>query len=178
MEASSNVQPKKHEEIRKIALCDSYQEFYNSIMLSLSSGRNEDGKQYLSDHIPMSLVNTQKKKKTISFKYQDGEKDWISFDNQEEYQQAFLLAKEQKSLRVKVVYKKSMFKPSSGASKASKHQISQNHSLTISVEFEKLQELLRLQSNQANSNKCADSSSDSTCIFDLWNKSAPVQVDV
>jgi len=154
MEAPSNQTKSKSDEIRKICLYDTFQEFQNRVMLSIDSPNNDE-KQYFSDPTP------SKKNYALTFKYLDAEKDWISFANEEEYQNALQLAQTLKqSLRVKVYYKKSK----KSKSKSDHQSNSFNHCLTVSIDHQKLQQMLKDQSNQEG-------------FFGFWKEPSLVKVD-
>nr|CAG4716702.1 unnamed protein product [Naegleria fowleri] len=193
--SSSSVDSKKksYDEIRKIVLPGSFVEFSNQVMLSLSRdsssvcGKDDQdfsnhSKQYLSDHAPMSIINSSKKNFGVTFKYQSGD-EWINFTSEDEYQQALVVAKQQKSLRVKVYYKKHLFK--SAAHRASRHERIQkhqqqqpiNHTFTISVDFQDLQKLLR-ESAQSEAINAHSTGSASENIFAFWDNAESASVEI
>ncbi|KAL9656798.1 hypothetical protein ABK040_004334 [Willaertia magna] len=173
-ETSSSQTASKYEEVRKIVLPNSYVEFMNQIMLSLSK---EKAKHHFSD----SSVSNFQKHDSLTFKYLDEDEKWTTFSSQEDYTKALSLCSSTKSncLRMKVYYKKSMFKLSS--KKAKKSEDCNNasvHNLTVCSDFREFQKLL--MSGKSNdlcapiSNTSTTSSSSATpnqCIFQFWTGS-------
>ncbi|KAG2382882.1 hypothetical protein C9374_004849 [Naegleria lovaniensis] len=194
-----STKKKSYDEIRKIVLPGSFVEFNNQVMLSLSRDSNVCGsnrcsnnmddqdcsssasKQYLSDHTPMSIINSSKKNFGVTFKYQSGD-EWINFASEDEYQKALLVAKQQKSLRVKVYYKKHLFK--SAAHRASRHEKIQkqqqpvNHTFTISVDFQDLQKLLRESAQSDETINAHSTGSASENMFAFWDNAESASVEI
>ncbi|KAF0984084.1 hypothetical protein FDP41_007999 [Naegleria fowleri] len=150
----------KHEEIRKIALPPTYQEFYNLIMLSLAKETSE--RQHLSDsHLALSSSSSLSSKSGLILKYLGQDENWVSFSSQEEYDHALALCKscQNHCIRIRVYYKKGLFKSSSSRSKKCLDTHQCIHNLTICSDFEELQRLLR---EHASSKSSSSSSSDSS----------------
>ncbi|KAG2393307.1 hypothetical protein C9374_006838 [Naegleria lovaniensis] len=174
----------KHEEIRKISLPPTYQEFYNLIMLSLAKETND--RQHLSDsHLALSSSSLSSKSGLI-LKYLGQDENWVSFSSQEEYDNALSICKccQNHCIRIRVYYKKSLFKSSSSRSKKCLDSHQCIHNLTICSDFEELQRLMRehATSNSSSSSSApsapsttttnsSTSSSNSDQFFQFWSAS-------
>jgi len=160
----------KYEEIRKIVLPSHYQEFYNQIMLSLA--KDSGVKQHLSDSaIPLKLS----KANGIIFKFLGSDNNWTTFSSQEEYDQALNLCKVSQNhcLRIRVYYKKSLFKSSKSSKKVSENSNTCVHNLTVCSDFSELQRLLREHSNNPTTSSSTTSSpnnnSNNDQFFNFWS---------
>lgn len=159
---TESVGTPKHEEIRKIALPQSYDEFYNQIMLSLA--KDSKVSHHLSDSVlPLKTNSCIEKKNNIILKYLSSDDSWKEFSSQSEYGEALTLCQNTKThcLRIRVYYKKNLFNSkSSSKSKKSNTLVSQTyHNLTVCSDFEELQRLLREHANYSFTESSSSTSS-------------------
>lgn len=165
----------KPSEIRKVALPKSFDEFYETVMLSLIHRTNQ--KQNLSDSLVDSLRQQNTVSNCLTLKYKDiNSEKWKRFNDQKSYENAILktLNETNRVLKIKVFYKKSMFKQGSSSSRPV-HRDSYNldHHLTICTDLSQIQLLIEKQKatqqrTEESGNTMTLSASKDHDLFHFW----------